>query len=260
MEAISSENQRINTESLNILSDKGSEVVVYNDDDTVYKIFKKDYKLGHKSIEELLYLSSIKTSRTLMPKSLLFESNELVGYTMEYIKDNKNILDVRMEDIIKELNTILKDIDTLSRLNIRLMDINSENTIFNGKLYLIDPGNYYINNVKDLSFYFQNREVTNEEKQKLIAYWNHDKLNKLMYELLFMNNNDIDFYLLRKIIEFFRNEREKDGVIRDIWIYQRYFDTTLTVRESINKFIASYIKVDDEEKKMILSLLNRNSK
>ena len=32
--------------------------------------FKKDYKLGHKSIEELNYLSSIKTSRILMPESL----------------------------------------------------------------------------------------------------------------------------------------------------------------------------------------------
>lgn len=259
MKVISSENKKIDIESLNILSKKGSEVVVYNDDNTVYKIFKKDYKLGHKSIEELSYLSSIETSRILMPESLLFENNELVGYTMEYIKGNKNILDARMEDIIKELNIILKDIDTLSSLNIRLMDINSENTIFNGKLYLIDPGNYYINNIKDLSFYFQSREVTNEEKRKLITYWNNDKLNKLIYELLFMNNNDIDFYLLRKIIEFFRTEREKNGLIKDIYIYQRYFDSTLTVRESINKFIASYIKVDEEEKKMILSLLNRNN-
>lgn len=239
MKFISSENKKINIDSLNILSGKGSEVIVYNDDNTVYKIFKKDYKLDHKSIEELSYLSSIKTSRILMPKSLFFESNELVGYTMEYIKGNENILDARMEEIIKELNTTLKDIDILSRLNIRLMDINSENTIFNGKLYLIDLGNYYINNIKDLSFYFQNREVTNEEKQKLIAYWNNDKLNKLMYELLFMNNNDIDFYLLRKIIEFFRNEREKNGLIKDIYIYQRYFDTTLTVRESINKFVSN---------------------
>lgn len=259
MEVISSENQRINTESLNILSGKGSEVIVYNDDDTVYKIFKKDYKLGHKSIEELSYFSSIKTARILMPRSLLFESNELVGYTMQYIKGNKNIFDARMEDIIKELNIVLKDIDILSRLDIRLMDINSENTIFNGKLYLIDPGNYYINNIKDLLFYFQNRELTNEEKQRLITHWNNDKLNKLMIELLFMNNNDIDFYLLRKIIEFFRNEREKNGLIRDIYIYQRYFDTTLTAKESINKFISNYIKVDEEEKKMILSLLNRNN-
>lgn len=75
-----------------------------------------------------------------------------------------------------------------------------------------------------------------------------------MHELLFMNNSDIDFYLLRKIIEFFETERKKDGLIYDISIYQKYFDKDLTVRESINKFVSNYIKVDEEEKKMILSL------
>jgi hypothetical protein len=75
-----------------------------------------------------------------------------------------------------------------------------------------------------------------------------------MHELLFMDNSDIDFYLLRKIIELFEIERKKDDLMYDAGIYQKYFDKDLTVREAIKKFVSNCIKVDEEEKKMVLSL------
>ena len=37
---------------------------------------------------------------------------------------------------------------------IKEIDINKENSIFNGKLYLIDPANYFINNINDLLIYY----------------------------------------------------------------------------------------------------------
>lgn len=61
----------INLGDLELLSEQGSEFMVYNDDYKVYKIFKPNYKLEHKSIEELTYLAAIKTSRILMPDSHL---------------------------------------------------------------------------------------------------------------------------------------------------------------------------------------------
>lgn len=255
MEVINNENKKIiDIELLELLSEKGSEMTVYNDENFVYKIFKKDYKLGHKSIEELNYLSSIKTSRILMPESLIFNNDELIGYTMIYIKNEKDIHNDTMANLLNELTIIKQDIDILNKLCVRLIDINKSNIVYNGKLYLIDPGNYYINDVNDLLIYYQNKEITEEEKQNLIINWNYNKLNKLMHELLFMNNSDIDFYLLRKIIEFFEIERKKDGLIYDAGIYQKYFDKDLTVREAIKKFVSNYIKVDEEEKKMVLSL------
>lgn len=255
MEVIHNEDGKlIDIQFLQLLSQKGSEMTVYNDENFVYKIFKKDYKLEHKSIEELNYLSSIKTSRILMPESLIFNNDELIGYTMIYIKDEKDIHNDTMANLLNELMIIKQDIDILNKLCVRLIDINKSNIVYNGKLYLIDPGNYYINNINDLLIYYQNKDITEEEKQNLIINWNYNKINKLMHELLFMNNSDIDFYLLRKIIEFFETERRKDGLIYDISIYQKYFDKDLTVRESINKFVSNYIKVDEEEKKMILSL------
>lgn len=62
-------------------------MAVYSDENVVYKILKKDYKLWHKSIEKLDYLSSIKVSIILMPELLLFNNDKLIGYIMVYIKD-----------------------------------------------------------------------------------------------------------------------------------------------------------------------------
>ena len=254
MEVINNENKKIiDIELLELLSEKGSEMTVYNDENFVYKIFKKDYKLSHKSIEELNYLSSTKTLRILMPKALLFSNEELIGYTMSYIKNERDIHSDTMANLLNELMIIKQDIDILNKLCVRLIDINKSNIVYNGKLYLIDPGNYYINNINDLLIYYQNKEITEEEKQNLIINWNYDKINKLMHELLFMNNSDIDFYLLRKIIDFFETERKKDGLIYDASIYQKYFDKDLTVKESINKFIKKHIKVDEEEKNDIIT-------
>ena len=136
----------------------------------------------------------------------------------------------------------------------KLIDTNKSNTVYNGKLYLINPGNYYINDINDLLIFFKNKEINNEEKQNLIVNWKYNQINKLIHELLFMNNSDIDFYLLRKIIEFFEIERKNNELIYDITIYQKYFDKNLTIKESINKFVSKHIKVDEEEKKIFLCI------
>lgn len=240
---------------MKLLSDIGTESVVYANDNYVYKIFRKNYKLGHKTPQELEFLASLKTKRILMPSSLIMKGNELKGYKMPYIKGNMDILDTPMGELIDELHLIDEDIKLLSNSLVRLMDINKENTIFNGKLYLIDPGNYFINDIKALLPYIENKEPTHDEKIELIEAWNYDKLNKLLDELLFINNDEIDFYLLRKIIEFFDQERAKRRLKSNLGIFELYFDKSLTVRESINKFIKEYIKIDEKERQMIISLI-----
>lgn len=242
---------------MELLSTKGSEFKVYNDESFAYKIFRKDYKLDHKTKEELEYLSSIETKRILMPCSLIIKDCELKGYKMPYIKGKVNILDAKMIDLINELHILDEDIKLLSQALVRLIDINSENTIFNGRLYLIDPGNYFINDIRALLPYIGNRKLNDTEKLELIESWNYDKLNKLLDELLFIHNEEIDIYLLRKIIEFFNSERMKNGTKFNLSIFEMYFDTSLTIRESINKFIKEHIKTDEKERQMILSLMQK---
>lgn len=257
---ITDQKEKINISNLQLLSTEGSEVLVYHDDYNVYKFFKKDYRLVHKKEKELKFLSSINTSRILMPKKILFNDGNLIGFTMNYIKEEKDIYNDSMKKLLNELVIIAGDIELLSKFYIRLMDINKNNIVYNGKLYLIDPGNYYINNIDDLLVYFEEKKLTDKDKIDVIRKWNYHKINMLLFELLFMNNPDIDFYLLRKIIEFFMYEREKESLLYDINIYQKYFELDIPIKESINKFVEKYIKIDEEERKTVLSLYLKHKK
>lgn len=164
-----------------------------------------------------------------MPDSLIIKNGKLVGYSMQYIKKSSNILDDKMKNFINELIVITSDIDLLSDLDVRLIDINN-----NGRLYLIDPGNYYINYIDDLLVYLDYKEPIEDEKKNIIKPWNYNKFNRLIEELLFMGNERLDFYLLRKVIEFFEKEKQGNNLFSDISILQKYFDSELSVKESIN--------------------------
>lgn len=259
MNKIYDDNKLIDINNLSLLSTRGSEVFVYCDSNYVYKIFKEDYKLEHKSKEELDLLASFNTSRILMPKSKLISEEKLVGYKMCYIKGTKNILEDKMSNLLNELLIIKDDIELLSENNVRLIDINKSNIVYNGRLFFVDPGNYYINNINDLLIYYQDKIITEKEKINIIKKWNYDKINKLIYELLFMGNSQIDFYLSRKIIEFFEQNRTKENILYDFDVYTKYFDKELLICDSIHKFVTQNIKEDKEEKEKILSLFQYNN-
>lgn len=247
--------EHILCDSLSLLSDKGTEFLVYYYDNKVYKVFKDDYKLGHKTIEELNYLISIKTSRILMPESLILDNGSLIGYSMPYINNSRDLFEEKMSYFINELENVIFDIEILNNYSVRLIDINKNNIIYNGSLYFIDPGNYYINDIKDLLQYIGSKEPSLEERKYLIKIWNYNRFNKLIVELLFMNNSDVDFYILRKIIEFFDKQKKEKNILYDIPIYKEYFDGNLKVKDSINKFIKDNIKIDPEEKQIIYKLI-----
>lgn len=101
--------------------------------------------------------------------------------------------------------------ELLNGLNVRLIDINKNSIVYNGRLYLIDLGNYYINYIDDLLVYLDYKNPNEKAKQ---------------------DNN----------------------LISDITILQKYFDLELSVKESINKFVKEYIRVDEDEKKLIMFL------
>lgn len=247
----------VDINNLNLLSNIGSEVVVYNDSDTVYKIYKEDYKLEHKDPEDIKFLSDIVTKRILMPKGLIVKDNQVIGYTMQYISGKKNILDITIEELLKELEIIEEDIEILSNCKVRLIDINRNNCVFNGCLYLVDPGNYYINDLSDLYNYLFDLGYSNLD---IIRQWNYDKVNKLLHELLFMKNQNVDLYMLRKIIEFFNKVKEDKGLLYDYYIYDKYFNHKLTVREAIIDFINNNIIIDLDEKNKIMSLFYGKNK
>ena len=240
-----------------LLTNIGSEFSVYKSKDKVYKIFKNNYQLGHIDEKSINYLSGIKTNRILMPTSKLYLNNNLIGYEMPYIEDNQSILESNFNTILNELKIINDDVEMLTEYFVRLIDINKENSVFNGKLYLIDPANYFINNITDLLIYYNNEVIDEDKKKSIIKKWNYDKINKLLYEYLFINNSEIDFYALRKIIEFFSTKRKENLMDSDYDIYKYFFNQHISAKEAINYFIKDNIVIDYEEKEKIMSLIRR---
>lgn len=284
MEQIFTENGiPLDMNKLEFLSNQGSEFLVYKYFNSVIKIYKKDYQLSHLSLEELIILKRIPTQRILLPTGLLKNGNsELVGYEMSYIAGEKNIEDVSVRTLFEELKVIKQDLDLLCSNSIILRDINLSNTIYNGQLYLIDPGNYLIDEIDKIIFhinitnpsiveklnkiikegdYSKVKNLINslslEEKLNIVRTWNYDKMNKLIDMLLFSKRKNIDPFKYRQIVQFIMKEREKNDFIYSLEVLKMFFDVGLSIGDAIDNFIKSNIEDNLKERALFLSLYHK---
>lgn len=119
------ENNSIDINQLEFLSNIGQEYRVFKYDKDVIKIFKKDYKLEHTSKKTIEYLKKIETKRILMPTGFIKDKdNNLIGYKMKYVFGNRFLNEYYVEDFFMELTIIKDDIEMLSNNGVRLLDIN----------------------------------------------------------------------------------------------------------------------------------------
>ena len=191
------ENNLIDINQLEFLSNIGQEYRVFKYDKDVIKIFKKDYKLEHTSKKIIEYLKKIETKRILMPTGFIKDKdNNLIGYKMKYVSGNRFLNEDYVEDFFMELTIIKDDIEMLSNNGVRLLDINKNNTIYNGGVYMIDPGNYKID-----------KNMANEN----IKEWNYNKINILLDQLLF--SQKYNPYMFRQIVQFLMKERKEKNII-----------------------------------------------
>lgn len=259
MEQIFNENgYLLDMSKLELLSTRGSEFIVYRYFDSVIKIYKKDYKLSHLSLEELNSLKRIPTQRILLPSGMLWDNNgELIGYEMPYIAGEKSIEYDKVYAFFEELEVVKQDLDLLCVKSVILRDINLFNTIYNGNLYLIDPGSYLIGELNKIIFHLNLDLLTPEERQKLLIEWNYNKINALIDMLLFSRNPSIDPFLYRQIIQFFMRVKEENNLTYNLEALKMFFKEDLSIGDAINDFIKRYIKDDPGERKLFLSLYNK---
>lgn len=266
---------------IEFLSDRGSEYIVFKYLDSVIKIYREDYQFNHLSLKELNFLKNILTRRILLPKKTLWnEKHELTGYEMPYIKGKRNIEYDNLYSFFEELELLKQDVDLLSDNFIVLRDINLSNTIYNGHIYVIDPGSYLIDELDQIIFRTNITDSTLKEKlykiaeegdyskvksltdslpieirRKLIRSWNYNQINGLIEQLLFSKRPNIDPYKYRQIIQFLMMERKKKECIYSLDILKRVFNIDLCIGEAIDDFITSYIKDDPKKRKMFLPFL-----
>lgn len=270
----------LNMSKLVFLSDQGSEFIVYKYMDLVIKIYKKDYKLTHLSLRDLNKLKSILTQRILLPTGTIWnELGELFGYDMLYISGERSIDEDSIDILFEELNILSQDLEVLSSNLVILRDINISNTIYNGRLFLVDPGNYLIDELDKIIFrvsitdsliserlrdmaikgdYSQLGDLINslslKDKIALIREWNYNKINELIDMLLFLRKESIDSFMYRQIVQFIMREREKNGFIYSLDVLRMYFKRDLSVSTAVEDFIKTYINDNPEERRLYYSL------
>lgn len=268
---------------IKFLSDRGSEFIVYRYLDTVIKIYKKDYKFSHLSLKELNNLKNIPTQRILLPTGALLNNNhELIGYKMPFITGERCIDNDSVSAFFKELEILKQDLDLLCSKSIILMDINLFNTIYNGHIYLIDSGNYLIDELDKIIFrvnvidFLKSEELNKiiiegdyskvktlidslspEKKQSILKFWNYNKINELIDMLLFFKRSNIDPFKYRQILQFIMKKRDKGGFIYNLDVLKMFFNRNLSMGEAIDDFIKRYIKENSKERALFLSLYKK---
>lgn len=126
----------------------GNESRVYKYGDEVLKIYNRDCGKVRLDQETASKLSKIYTHRLLLPKRIIRDADngEFLGYTTSFIKRaaTTGIIRMKMFDFLCELDLIREDIKILNSNNVEVEDFNLDNTAYDGRIYLVDPGSYVI--------------------------------------------------------------------------------------------------------------------
>lgn len=143
---------------------EGNESIVYKYYDIVLKIYKKFVRKDRLTEEEVNYLRYLVTKRILLPKDSIYDEDDIFsGYSLlyeeSYSKDN--IKKMKVRDLKKELELIREDIELLSSRNISLEDFTYDNLIYNGSLYITDPGSFKLLGGFNTKIYKENIRIFN---------------------------------------------------------------------------------------------------
>lgn len=183
---------------------------VYRYKNKALKIFNPD-KEAPIDIETASYLSTISTSRILLPRQLLFYNDHLRGYTYKLVhkKNNgKTISTIPKGEFIGNIAILERDIERLSRKRVLLIGISPENSIFSNGLYLVDPSRYSILDI------FSTEEL--EELERINKGQLHLLLSSLIAADLRKSGLDSGEEQLQELLEFKDDNENSSDFFIDI--------------------------------------------
>lgn len=231
-------NIKLNTDKLDKIG-YGYESEVYGYNDIAIKVHRDERSrkdgLSYKMVQNL---KKIDTKRILMPiEPVYYKSNIFKlykGYTTKLVsnvKEKEEIINIDSNKLYNELQTLKNDINILSENKIRIDDIYYRgNTVFNGNIYYVDPGSYYID--KSLNFdqlYNKNlKELNFSLYYYLFCLYNN--LDYIKYELKNMENTnvvDISSEFIKKISRIYEMNFKKDYSSD----YMRYINNIIKILE-----------------------------
>lgn len=252
MELFNLQGQKLDEDKLEVVSNSGSECVVYKYQDSAVKLFRKNYPFKHLTLDELLHLKSIKTQRILMPTDIIFdEYNNLVGFQMPFIAKKDNILEMPLKDLFKEMAILEQDAQILTEKKVGLFDMSSSNFIFNGKVYVVDFGNFAVDDIDQIKSRIIMPDCSDDE---VLKQWNTQKIDELFDHLMFFSGVKMDAYQFRLIAQFFLKEKEKRGISSNLDVLKLCFNPELSVNDAIHQFLNDHIVENPAEREWYLNL------
>ena len=143
--------------------DEGCEAEVYIYKDLVLKFYKERSIKISIDKEMVDYLRTIKTKRYLLPiASITNEISKFLGYATEFKQHYQTMSSMMFDKFIDEVKFLEEDTLLLSEKGVDIEDLSYDNTIYNGSIYLIDPGSFKIS--------MENKSLPRENLDKLNTY------------------------------------------------------------------------------------------
>lgn len=140
----SSDVHRYMEEKFEYLGD-GCEAVVYRYNKNMTVKIYKDNNFKRKLDEETaLGLMRLSTKRILLPKEVVYNENgEMIGYKKEYKENYNHALSyISGLTLYDEISILQEDAYTLASNGYIISDLHRDNMIYDGAIYLTDPGSY----------------------------------------------------------------------------------------------------------------------
>lgn len=213
-------NQKID---LNNKIGEGSEGKVYLFNNNTYKIYYPCSLYDGFGTKEKRhgYLINIPTKQIILPSKLIYNKfGRYIGYTaLPIAKSNSKLIDIETKHFVKNLQILENDIKLLSQNKVLMADVKYYNFIYNGSMYIIDPGRYrLVFNEKEEELYNQNIE----QYKKLLLYLLENEMHniKLLPSKIKIILDLINKEMENDICYYFKNEMKKRDTLKEYIKYK----------------------------------------
>ena len=143
--------------------DEGLEAEVYRYKNLALKFYKEKSQKMVIDKELVEYLKTIDTKRYLLPTATITDDSAcFLGYATLFKQHYQTINNMAFDKFIDEVKFLEEDTLLLSEKGIDIEDLSYDNTIYDGSIYLIDPGSFRLS--------VKNKSLSRENLDKLNTY------------------------------------------------------------------------------------------
>ncbi len=225
--------------NLKLIDISGHEYIVFQYEDKIIKIHRNHLvAIDNLNEQNIISFIGIPTQRILMPTYPIYDTKDkIAGYAMPVISGETDISSISMDHFLNEAHIIDRDKDLLSQKLILLKDIRKGNTIYNGKLFIVDSGRYININVMssclnpDISDLFKMEDI--DTIRNYIYRNNNSQINRFLYEYVMgtvLNEYDSSMCLY-KISQYFQYLSKELSVYNYIDLIEQISNRNMTIKE-----------------------------